>query len=159
MALVSHMNSLSLGGSVPIGPLIFWVTLLTGKHLIADFFLQTKWIADGKEARTGWEAPLLVHCAIHGALSTAIILVFEPRLWFLGLVDYAIHFIADRAKGYCTAKFGLKAPFDRGLIPSALENDRWVPLRLERRRLTPAGAFACDEWQAKADAKNAGEAF
>ena len=107
MASVSPMNSLSLSSSIPIGPLIFWVTLLTVKHLIADFFLQTKWIADGKEARTGWEAPLLVHCAVHGVLSTAIILVFEPRLWFLGLVDLAIHFIADRAKGYCTAKFGI----------------------------------------------------
>jgi hypothetical protein len=103
---VSHMNLPSMSSSVQVGPLIFWVTLLSVKHLVADFFLQTKWIADGKEARTGWAAPLLVHCAIHGALSTAIILVFEPRLWFLGLVDFAIHFIADRAKGYFTALYG-----------------------------------------------------
>jgi hypothetical protein len=86
--------------------LIFWVTILTFKHLLGDFFLQTKWIADGKERKTGWATPLLVHCAIHGALTTAIVLVFQPRFWFLGLVDFAIHFVADRAKGYCVAMFG-----------------------------------------------------
>ena len=37
------------------------------------------------------------------------------------------------------------------MIPSALEKDRWVPLRLERRRLTPAGALASDESEARAD--------
>jgi hypothetical protein len=36
-------------------------------------------------------------------------------------------------------------------MPSALEKDRSVPLRLERRRLTPAGAFAFDESEAKAN--------
>ena len=36
------------------------------------------------------------------------------------------------------------------LIPSALEKDRWVPLRLERLWLTPAGAFVSDESEAKA---------
>jgi hypothetical protein len=101
------MNSLSFSSSVPAGPLIFWVVLLSIKHLIADFFLQTKWIADGKEAKTGWAAPLLLHCAIHGALCLAIVLVFAPRFWFLGLVDFMIHLIADRTKGYCVAKFGL----------------------------------------------------
>jgi hypothetical protein len=40
------------------------------------------------------------------------------------------------------------------LIPSALEKDRWYKLRLERRRLTPADAFACDEPQAKANCIN-----
>jgi hypothetical protein len=100
------MNSFSLSSCVPVGPLIFWVVLLSIKHLIGDFFLQTKWIADGKEARTGWAAPLLVHCAIHGVLTTAIILIFEPSLWFLGPFDFAIHFIADRTKGYFVAKFG-----------------------------------------------------
>jgi hypothetical protein len=37
------------------------------------------------------------------------------------------------------------------VIPSTLEKDRWVPLRPERRRLTPADAFASDESEAKAD--------
>jgi hypothetical protein len=80
--------------------------LLSIKHLVGDFFLQTKWIAEGKEAKTGWAAPLLVHCAIHGALSLALLLAFAPRLWFLGPVDFAIHLVADRTKGYFVAKFG-----------------------------------------------------
>jgi hypothetical protein len=37
------------------------------------------------------------------------------------------------------------------VIPSALEKDRWYPLRPERCRLTPAGAFAFDESEAKAN--------
>jgi hypothetical protein len=102
------MNLPAIGGSVAIGPLIFWVVLMTLKHLIGDFFLQTKWIADGKEAKTGWAMPLLVHCAIHGALTTLIVAAFQPRLWFLGLVDFAIHFIGDRAKGSCNAFFAFR---------------------------------------------------
>ena len=102
------MNWPALGSSVAIGPLILWVVLLTLKHLLADFFLQTKRIAEGKGARTGWAAPLLVHCAIHGALTTAIILALQPRLWFLGLVDFAIHIIGDRAKGYFNAIHGFR---------------------------------------------------
>ena len=38
------------------------------------------WMAMGKDAKTGWALPLLVHCAIPGALATAILLVFEHRL-------------------------------------------------------------------------------
>ena len=34
--------------------------------------------------------------------------------------------------------------------PSDLVKDRYYPLRPERRRLTPAGAFASDESEAKA---------
>jgi hypothetical protein len=102
------MNWPALGGFVAIGPLVFWVALLTLKHLLADFFWQTKWIADGKEARAGWQAPLVVHCAIHGALTTAIVLAFQPRLWFLGPVDFAIHLIGDRTKGYVNAINGFQ---------------------------------------------------
>lgn len=80
---------------------------LTVKHVIADFFLQTSWMANGKDSLTGWALPLFVHCLIHGVLTTAIMLVAAPRFWFIGLVDFAIHITIDRAKGLCVSRFGI----------------------------------------------------
>ena len=34
-------------------------------------------------------------------------LAFAPRYWFLGLFDFVIHLSADRAKGFCVARFRL----------------------------------------------------
>jgi hypothetical protein len=101
------MIDLSANSTVPLGPLLFWMAVLTVKHVLCDFFLQTPWMALGKDAPTGWAKPLLVHCSIHGAMATAILLLLAPRFWFLGLVDFAIHLCADRAKGYCVARFSL----------------------------------------------------
>ena len=57
--------------TVPVAPLIAWMLVLTVKHIICDFVLQNSWMAMGKDARTGWALPLLVHCAIHGAMGKA----------------------------------------------------------------------------------------
>ena len=38
--------------TVAIGPLVFWMLLLTVKHVIADFVLQNTWMAMGKDANT-----------------------------------------------------------------------------------------------------------
>jgi hypothetical protein len=89
-----------------LGPLIGWVLALTVKHVLGDFFLQTMWMA-GKDRKTGWALPLLVHCLIHGVLTTLIMLVAEPRLWFIGLLDFAIHITIDRIKGFSVAHFGI----------------------------------------------------
>lgn len=96
-----------LTSSVAVGALTFWMVLFAIKHVIADFLLQTTWMAMGKDAKTGWALPLLVHCAIHGALATAILLVFAPKLWFLGIADFVVHLIIDRAKGFCVATFNV----------------------------------------------------
>lgn len=68
------------------------------KHFAADFVLQTSWIACGKEGRMGWIAPLSLHALIHGALTLGIALAVAPRLWWLALVDGAVHFAIDRGK-------------------------------------------------------------
>lgn len=96
-----------MSSSIAVGPLVFWMVALAIKHVIADFVLQNSWIATGKDARTGWALPLTVHCAIHGVLTTAMLLAFAPKLWFLGLVDFAIHFVIDRAKGVCVSRFNV----------------------------------------------------
>ncbi|HEY5129423.1 MAG TPA: DUF3307 domain-containing protein [Bradyrhizobium sp.] len=81
--------------------------LLTVKHIIADFLLQNAWMAHGKDQKTGWALPLLVHCLIHLAVATALILIVAPRFWFVALIDFAIHITVDRAKGLCVSGFGV----------------------------------------------------
>lgn len=96
-----------LSSTVQVGALVFWMVALTIKHVIADFLLQNSWMATGKDARTGWALPLTVHCAIHGVLTTVLFLAFAPKLWFLGLVDFAVHIIIDRAKGLSVSRFNI----------------------------------------------------
>ena len=96
-----------MSSQVAVGVLAFWMVVLAIKHVTADFFLQTTWMAMGKDAKTGWAMPLLVHCAIHGALTTSILLLLAPRLWFLGLVDFVLHLIIDRLKGFCVSTFNV----------------------------------------------------
>ena len=97
----------SWSSSIALAPLVAWMLALTIKHVVADFFLQTTWMAKGKDARTGWALPLLVHCLIHGVLTTAIVAAVIPRLWFIGLIDFAVHICIDRAKGLCVSHFGV----------------------------------------------------
>jgi|SRR5688500_8297194 hypothetical protein len=96
-----------MSSQIAVGALTFWMVVFAVKHVIADFVLQTSWMATGKDAKTGWALPLLVHCAIHGALATAILLALAPRLWFLALADFVVHLIIDRAKGFCVARFNV----------------------------------------------------
>jgi hypothetical protein len=81
--------------------------VLTVKHVIADFILQNSWMALGKDQKTGWALPLLAHCAVHLALTTLLVVIFAPRFWFIGLVDFAIHIAIDRAKGICVSTFNI----------------------------------------------------
>jgi Protein of unknown function (DUF3307) len=96
-----------MSSSVAVGALVGWMLLLTAKHVVADFFLQNSWMAQGKDQKTGWALPLLVHCLIHLVLTTALLLIFAPRFWFVGLIDFAIHITIDRAKGLCVSSFGV----------------------------------------------------
>ena len=68
------------------------------KHVLADFLFQTSWMARGKEQPTGWGLPLAAHVLCHGTLTLLIALVAAPSLWWLGVVDAAIHFTVDRGK-------------------------------------------------------------
>ena len=86
--------------TVAVAPLIAWMLVLTVKHVIADFILQNSWMAMGKDAKTGWALPLLAHCAIHGALATAIFTLVAPRFWYLGLVDFVIHITSTAQRDF-----------------------------------------------------------
>ena len=96
-----------MSSSVAVGALVGWMLVLTVKHVIADFVLQTSWMALGKDQKTGWALPLLAHCLVHLAVALAVILIIAPRFWFLAFIDFAIHITIDLAKGFCTSTFGV----------------------------------------------------
>lgn len=76
------------------------------KQVICDFFLQTGWLALTKEAtqtRDGWKA-LAVHAGIHAAFTFMLVVVFAPKLWWLGIVDFFVHGAIDRAKAVIVFK-------------------------------------------------------
>jgi hypothetical protein len=81
--------------------------VLTVKHVIADFVLQTSWMAIGKDQRTGWALPLLAHCLVHLAVAMTLILIIAPRFWFVALIDFAIHITVDRIKGLFASRLGV----------------------------------------------------
>ncbi len=80
----------AMSSSVPVGALVGWMLLLTAKHIVADFMLQTSWMAIGKDQKTGWALPLLAHCLVH----LAVAMTQEnqhPWFWTLIGVDQALH--------------------------------------------------------------------
>jgi hypothetical protein len=70
----------------------------TIKQFLADFPLQTEWMARGKERAEKNLAPLAFHAGVHGLLSTIIAVLAVPGLWWLGLVDFVVHFAVDFGK-------------------------------------------------------------
>ena len=96
-----------MSSSVPVGALIGWMVLLTFKHVIADFVLQTSWMAIGKDQKTGWALPLLAHCLVHLAVISVLIQILAPKFWFIAVIDFVIHITVDRAKGFCASTYGV----------------------------------------------------
>ncbi len=86
-------------------PVIWFVSLYVAfviKHLLADFIFQTGWMALGKSQSQGWVAPLAAHSGIHAVLTFLIALAVQPSLWWLGPVDFVVHSLIDRGKGWAT---------------------------------------------------------
>jgi len=96
-----------MSSSVAVGALVWRMLLLTFKHIIADFVLQTSWMAIGKDQKKGWALPLLAHCLVHLAVAMTLILIVAPRFWFVAVIDFVIHITVDRAKGICASTFGV----------------------------------------------------
>ncbi|MCJ2087932.1 DUF3307 domain-containing protein [Methylobacterium sp. E-005] len=69
------------------------------KQLGADFLLQNAWMAHGKDRTSAWVAPLCAHTGLHGLGTLLIALPVKPALWWLALVDFAVHTVIDRGKG------------------------------------------------------------
>jgi hypothetical protein len=93
--------------SLHLGPYCALLAAFTFKHFVADFVLQTTWMARGKERAAGWLAPLAAHVGCHGIATLAIALVVAPSLWWLAVAEVAIHGAIDRAKTVTTRAAGL----------------------------------------------------
>lgn len=74
------------------------MSVMAAKHVAADFLLQTDWMARGKDRVDGWALPLAAHAGVHALGTLAVALVARPSLWWLALVDFAIHGLIDRGK-------------------------------------------------------------
>ena len=88
----------SVDTPVPVGAFALLFLAFAVKQLGADFLLQSTWMAQGKERGSGWLAPLCAHTALHGLGTLLIALMVQPALWWLALVDFAIHTAIDRGK-------------------------------------------------------------
>ncbi len=84
------------------------------KHVLADFALQTPWMAERKEAASGWALPLAAHCACHMTVTVLIVLVAVPSLWWLAVVDFVVHATIDRGKGLAVRHAGFAPTQDKG---------------------------------------------
>lgn len=78
--------------------LIWAVALFIVKHLLADFLLQTSWMAQGKERPHAWAKPLLAHVGVHAAGTLLIASLMAPSLIWLALLDFVVHGAIDRCK-------------------------------------------------------------
>lgn len=66
-------------------------------HIIADFFLQTKWMVEGKENGGKRSMRMLtLHSIIHSLM--AYLIVGEWSLWYIAIVIFVTHFIIDWCK-------------------------------------------------------------
>ncbi len=85
--------------------LLFLYIAFRIKQVVCDFVLQTGWMALNK-GKPGWEGykPLLCHISVHSAGTLLVTLVFMPSMWWLCLVDFAIHGTVDRVKAVLTEK-------------------------------------------------------
>ncbi|MEQ8936945.1 MAG: DUF3307 domain-containing protein, partial [Amphiplicatus sp.] len=61
--------------------------------------LQTAWMVNGKaQPWPKFLYPLSVHVLTHALMTLAIVCFVDVRLWYLALVDFAVHFAMDRIK-------------------------------------------------------------
>ncbi len=88
--------------------LIWAVALFVIKHLLADFLLQTSWMAQGKERIEGWMAPLFAHVVVHASGTLFICLTIAPQLAWLAVVDLAVHGLIDRSKALAQQRYHFK---------------------------------------------------
>lgn len=94
--------------TVPIASFIALMLAFQVKHYLADFVLQTNWMAHGKDSTMGWQLPLTAHAGLHGLGTLCIAAVAALRLWWLALLDIAVHGLIDRGKALVVQQ--LKVP-------------------------------------------------
>ena len=56
---------------LPLGALLLAFVLFQIKHLLADFALQTEWMAPGKNGVNGWTGPFRRYCICYAVEAKA----------------------------------------------------------------------------------------
>lgn len=99
--------------------LLIWVKF---KHLIADYFLQGKYML-GKFKTKGWILPLAAHAGVQALFTLGMTLFFTSPVNALGLavLDFTIHFLMDRAKA-SPDLLGRFSALSKGEFKGILEN-------------------------------------
>jgi len=87
-----------LTSTLPVADILTVYLLFRLKHFMADYLLQTSWMARGKEKEVGWASALFAHAGVHAIGTTAIAAMFAPSLMFLGAVDLVVHAGIDKTK-------------------------------------------------------------
>lgn len=94
------------------------------KHFLGDYVLQTGWMARGKsQSGLDFVLPLFSHSIVHASLTLAIVLLVDYRLWYLALLDFAVHFVLDRVKS---------SPLLLGRFGDPNRSSYWLPLGFDQ---------------------------
>jgi len=94
--------------------LLLVMTALILKHFFCDFPLQTVYMLGKGKGGLSWIAPLAAHAATHALFTALILLIYNPRMLPLALLDFTAHFIIDRIKATYRLDSGVWADKDRG---------------------------------------------
>ena len=79
--------------------LIFTLLLIFQlKHFICDYPLQGKYMLGKFGPGWSWVLPLLAHVGVHSLATMLICLAYRPDMWYLALLDGALHFGMDTVK-------------------------------------------------------------
>lgn len=78
------------------------------KQVACDFFFQTGWMVTtkGMPFKMGGARALAAHAGVHALATLGLMLIFAPDLWWLGVVDFAVHGAIDKLKIIITKKYG-----------------------------------------------------
>lgn len=111
----------------------FWLmVIMLLKHYIADYLLQNRYMLNKFKSDWSFVLPLLAHSGVHGVFTLAICLVFAPALWYLALIDMAVHFIMDRIKASpkLLGRYKALSGAELGAIEADLKNEMyWVGVK------------------------------
>lgn len=94
-----HDNRLQTMSTMSIiGQIFVLLVVFQMKHYIADFPLQRKYML--RKSRPGWDflIPLVIHCGVHATITLTIVSFVNPKMWWLAVVDFVVHFTMDRIK-------------------------------------------------------------
>ena len=95
-----------LGASAPLWTVLALAGAMVLKHYLADFVLQGRWMARGKERARGWAMPLFAHAGCHALLTLGMALAVAPRLWWVAGADLVAHAAIDRTKALVADRGG-----------------------------------------------------